>query len=78
MCLGFSTLIYFLRVGSYVFMYPLPTFQESRYGFLGMRYDSLGVELVSIAHCNSFGSMYLPLWLFLLFFIWILFNVELF
>lgn len=31
----FSTLIYFLRVGSYVFMYPLPTFQKSRYGLFG-------------------------------------------
>lgn len=45
--------------------------------FLEMRYDNLGVELVCLAHCNSFGSIYLPSWLFLLLFIWVLLNVNL-
>lgn len=42
--------------------------------FLEMRYDSLGVELVCLAHGNFLGSIYLPLWLFLLLFIWVLFQ----
>lgn len=47
---------------SYVFE---PTFEKVGYEcFWRCVYDSLGVDFLCLAHCNSLGSIYLPLWPF--------------
>lgn len=60
---GFSTLIY-LSPSVFIFCLSSSDLLEVEVCSWRCVYDSLGVELVCLANCNSFGSIYLPLWLF--------------